>query len=827
MSKLPPFDTPPSAAPDEPTGPIDLSPDAGRWPRWLRIGLWSLLGMTLSLALALGLTLAVLIPQLPDTSSLLNYQPKQPLRVYTIDGVEIGGFGLERRQFLPFEQLPQLMRDSLLAVEDARFYEHGGVDPKGVLRAVVSNLTGGRRQGASTITQQVARNFFLTRERTLSRKLKEALLSLQIERQLSKDQILTLYMNQIYLGNRAYGFGEAAQTYFGKPLDKLSAAECAMLAGLPQNPAYANPVKNPERARARQLIVLARMRSQGVLDDAAYEAAKAEELTVRKPSDTEVHAEYVAELARQQVFAQYGEAAYTTGMKVVTTLRANEQQAAWKALRKTLIDRELGLAWRGPEDREELDPELDDKDPAVAQSLADYADDDMLRVGVVTHAGPRAVSVVLASGELIDVTGRGLRQVQPGLSPKASDKLKLSRGAVVRLLQQGRDWVITQWPEAEGALVALDPRDGHVRALVGGFDFRRNQFNHVTQGWRQPGSTFKPFLYGAAMENGVMPETLVNDAPITIGDWSPGNADGSADGLVPLHVGLAKSKNLVSIRLVQLLGPPAAREWAGKFGFDIDKQPDNLTLALGAGSTTPMQMAGAYAVIANGGYRVSPVLIQRISDGEGKTVFEAPQGTLDESQRVVPARNAFMIGTLLNEVTRSGTAARAQSQLKRPDLYGKTGTTNEVFDAWFAGFQPHVVAVVWLGYDTPRSLGTQASGASLALPAWIQYMATALAKEPVQELPVPDGVILTETGWRYLEWAQGGFLHELGADDQLIDRSLIPMPPDPNASEVFEGTDPDASPFQTAPTEGEEAEAEVRTDPKPDPKGKSILDKLF
>ena len=824
MSDQQPFDAPP------PGGPEPLSgPEGRQLPRWARITLWSLLGAVVSGVLALGVALAVLIPQLPDTSGLAHYQPKLPLRVYTVDGVEIGGFGQERRQYLPFDQIPPLMRDSLLAIEDARFYEHPGIDVIGVLRAIVSNTTGGRRQGASTITQQVARNFFLTRERTLSRKLKEALLSLKIERELSKDQILTLYMNQIYLGNHAYGFGEAAQAYFGKPLDKLTAAECAMLAGLPQNPAYANPVRNPDKARARQLIVLSRMHAQGVIDDQAYEVAKAEKLQVRKAIDTDVHAEYVAELARQQVFSQYGEAAYTSGMKVVTTLRAADQQAAWKALRKTLIDRELTLAWRGPEDREELDPDLEDKDPAVAQSLSEYMDDDLLRVGVVTHAGARSVTVVLATGELLEVSGKGLRQAQAGLGPKVSDKLRLSRGAVVRVLQQGQDWFITQWPEAEGAMVAMDPRDGQVRALVGGFDFRRNQFNHVTQGWRQPGSSFKPFLYSAVMENGVMPETLVNDAPITIGDWSPSNADDSADGLIPLHIGLAKSKNLVSIRLVQLLGPQAAREWAGKFGFDVGKQPDNLTLALGAGSTTPMQLASAYSVIANGGYKVSPVLIQRIADGQGKTVFEAPKVTLDESARVIPARNAFMTGTLLNEVARSGTAARAQGQLKRPDLYGKTGTTNDVFDAWFAGFQPHVVAVVWLGYDTPRSLGSHASGSSLALPAWIQYMATALAKEPVQDIPVPEGVIQTESGWRYLEWANGGFIRELGAGDAPIDRSLIPMPPDPSASESLE---PDLTP-QSEHVGGAHDDAahpaETKTDAKPDNKEprKSILDKLF
>lgn len=760
----------------------DVSSPVLTWadrPFWMKC-LWILAGGAALGLISLLLSIAVLYPQLPDTSGLAHYQPKQPLRVYTVDGVEIGGFGNEKRQYLPFDQLPKLMRDSLLAVEDARFYEHPGIDMIGVLRAIVANLTHRRTQGASTITQQVARTFFLTREKTISRKLKEAMLSLKIEHELSKDQILALYMNQIYLGARAYGFAEAAQTYFGKPLSELSPAECAMLAGLPQNPANANPIRSPERARNRQLVVLMRMHGQGVIDDAQYEAAKAEKLSVRNPGDMEVHAEYVAEMARAQVYARYGEEAYSTGMKVVTTLRANEQQAAYKAVRKTLIDRELQLAWRGPEDHEELDDNLDDTDPLVSQALVDYNDDETLRVAIVTEVGPKKVVAVQASGDVVSVTGKGLRQAQPGLAAKASNKLRIQRGSVVRLLQQGKDWTITQWPEAESALVALNPRDGEVHALVGGFDFRSNQFNHVTQGWRQPGSSFKPFLYAAAMENGVMPETLVNDAPLTgLGDWSPQNSDGSADGPITLREGLARSKNLVSIRLVQLLGPQAAREWTGRYGFDVNKQPDNLTLALGAGSTTPMQLASAYAVIANGGYKISPMVIKRITDADGKVVFEAPKAVLSESRHTVSTRSTFMISSLLQEVTRSGTAARAQGQLKRPDLYGKTGTTNDVVDAWFAGFQPNLVAVVWVGYDKPQSLGGHSSGASLALPTWINFMATALAREPVRELSPPDeGIVHSEHDWRYAEWANGGFITSLGLDDLPIDRTLIPVPPD-------------------------------------------------
>ena len=733
--------------------------------------------------LGLLISLAVLYPQLPDTSSLNNYQPKQPLRVYTADGVEIAGFGQERRQYTPLDEIPKLMRDALLSVEDSRFYEHHGIDPIGVARAIVSNLTGGQRQGASTITQQVARTFFLTRERSISRKLKEAMLSLRIEQQLGKDRILELYMNQIYLGARSYGFAEAAQTYFGKPLKSLSVAEVAMLAGLPQNPAYANPVRNPERARTRQQVVLQRMLTEKVITQDQYDEALKEKLAVRDPQEVEVHAEHVAEMVRQQVFAQYGESAYTSGMKVTTTLNAARQRAAWAALRQTLIDREASLPWRGPEAQEDIDKDLADSDPGVADALQEHLDDEVLRVAIVTRASPQQVTVVLTSGDVIQISGKGLRQALPGLQAKAKANLRITRGAVVRVIKQAGAWRITQWPEADGALVALNPHSGEVEALVGGFDFRHNQFNHVTQGWRQPGSSFKPFLYSAALEKGVTPETLVNDVPLTdVGNWTPSNSDGSTDGPITVREALARSKNLVSIRLVQLVGAPAARDWTSHFGFDTNKQPDNLTLALGTGSTTPMQLASAYAVFANGGLKTDPIVIRKVVNAQGKTLFEAPLRKPDESQRVIPARNTFLTSSLLNEVTRVGTAARAQATLKRPDLYGKTGTTTDVVDAWFAGFQSDLVAVVWVGYDTPRSLGNHNSGATLALPAWIQFMGQALAGKPVRDLPVPEGLTQVDGHWRYSEWASGGFIEELGMNGQSVTPALIPSPPDPNAA---------------------------------------------
>ncbi|WP_296510214.1 PBP1A family penicillin-binding protein [Rhodoferax sp.] len=746
----------------------------GPWP--MRIFKTGLLLAVLG-ALLLAGAVVFFSTQLPDTSSLSNYQPKQPLRVLTADGVEVAGFGTERRVYKPIDQIPKLMKDSLLAVEDSRFYEHGGLDPIGVARALVSNLTGGRTQGASTITQQVARTFFLSRSRTLERKIKEALLAYKIEAQLSKDQILELYMNQIYLGARAYGFEAAAQAYFGKSLTALSAAECAMLAGLPQNPSFANPIQNYERARSRQLVVLGRMRSQEVITEAQFQSAKAEKLLIRKRNEVDVHAEHVAEMVRQQVYAQFGETSYTAGLNVTTTLRAADQQAAFKALRHTIVEHSLRQVWRGPEGQESLPADLKDDDPAISQALADYDDDEDLRIAIVTRASSKAVTVVLGSGEVLTVEGAGLRPAQSGLGDAAAAKLRVRRGAVVRVVQQGKAWSLVQWPEAEGALVAMDPTNGDIRALVGGFDFHRNQFNHVTQGWRQPGSSYKPFIYSGAIESGMQPESLVNDAPMeNVGDWAPENDDGSTDGPITLRRALARSKNLVSIRLMQLLSPVGAREWASHFGFDPERQPDNLTQALGSGSTNPLQMAGAYAVLANGGYRLNPVLIRKIARANGEVLFEAPPQVLDETLRTVPARNTFMVSSLLQEVTRNGTAAKAQAILKRPDLYGKTGTTNDMVDAWFAGYQPGVVAVVWVGYDTPRSLGSRASGSALALPAWIDYMTVALQGVPVQEVQPPEGVVRAGDDWRYAEWSYGGFIQSLGVDGEAISPALAVRP---------------------------------------------------
>ncbi|NRF69594.1 PBP1A family penicillin-binding protein [Aquincola sp. S2] len=761
--------------------------------RALRFGLGATLGLGIGAIAALVLAIALVLPQLPALDRVTAYQPRQPLQILSSDGVEIAQFGAERRHYRPIEEIPKLMQDAVLAVEDARFRTHSGIDWIGVTRAVGAALTGGRIHGASTITQQVARNFFLSARRTPERKLKEALLALRIERELSKDQILGLYMNQIYLGQRAYGFAAAAQTYYGKKLEQLSIAEAAMLAGLPQNPSYANPVTNLERAKSRQLTVLLRMRDTGVIDEKQWSAARIEPLKIRSGRDGVLHAEHVAELARRWVVERFGQEVYAQGIRVTTSLRAADQAAAWAALRRGVLEHERKQPWRGPEDQEDLPPEgtpAPELERAAALALKEHHDDEMLRSAIVLAATPREVLLQLASGEQLAITGEGLRWAQPGLQPKARRELAIRRGSVVRAMQQDKRgpkgevlWQIAQWPEAEGALVSLDPQSGRVRAWVGGFDFTEQNFDHVLQAWRQPGSSFKPFLYSAALEHGVMPATLVNDAELSLpgadgpGSWSPKNSDGQFDGPMRLREALARSKNSVSVRLLQHVGLGPMRDWMQRFGFDAERQPDNLTLALGTGSTTPLQLAQAYAVFANGGWHVTPLLIERITDAKGAVLYEAPPAEpLAEEARVLPARNVFVTNSLLNEVTRSGTAAKAQAQLGRSDLYGKTGTTNDAVDAWFAGFQPSLVAVVWIGYDVPRSLGDRESGGGLALPVWIAYMRQALSGVPAQaQRDPPEGLQRSGSDWLYDEWADGQYVRQIGFE-------LVPEPPMPPAS---------------------------------------------
>ncbi len=770
--------------------PPSTPPDRQRVPRnaWvgglLRVIVWigglAVAGV-LSLLILVGIAVAVAYPNVPEISGLTDYRPKLPMRIYAADGVLLGEFGEERRNFTPISQLPKTLKDAVLAAEDARFYEHGGVDYKGIARAALANLRELRSQGGSTITMQVAKNFYLPTEKTYTRKIYELLLTWKIEKLLSKEQILELYMNQIYLGQRAYGFAAASEIYFGKPVKELSIAESAMLAGLPVAPSAYNPIVNPKRATVRQQFILGRMLEEGFIDDAQYAAARQQTLHYRAPTEVPVHAEYAVETARQLVFAQYGADAYARGLDVYLTIRSADQEVAYRALRRGLLNYEQRQYYRGPEAYVDLPNAPEQIDTRIAEALAEHPDNDELRAAVVLEASPRKVVAVLQNGETITVSGDGLKPVASGLTDKAGPKLQIRRGAVVRALRNAKGiWSLTQVPEVEGAFVALDPNSGAIRALVGGFDYGKSKFNHVTQAWRQPGSSFKPFIYSAALERGFMPTTVINDAPLFFNagatgsqPWEPKNYDGKFEGPMPLRTALAKSKNMVSIRILQAIGPGFAQEWITRFGFDADKHPAYLTMALGAGSVTPMQMATAYSVFANGGYMTTPTLIAKVTDSKGRLLSQAlPE---DEPRRVLDARNAFVMNTLLQEVTRSGTAASARRALGRSDLFGKTGTTNDSMDAWFAGYQPSLVAVVWIGYDTPRKLGDRETGGGLALPVWIEYMSYALKGVPVRELTPPEGVVQADGDWSYEEFSHGAGVRSLGLEDVL--------PPAPTSEE--------------------------------------------
>jgi penicillin-binding protein 1A len=660
-----------------------------------------------------------------------------------------------------FKDIPDVMKKAVLAIEDDRFYEHGGIDYWGILRAALHNATGGARQGASTITQQVARNFFLSSEQTLKRKAYEALLAWKIEKNLTKDQILEVYMNQIYLGQRAFGFSSAAQIYFGKDLKDISVAEAAMLAGLPKAPSAYNPVVNPKRARQRQQYILQRMHDLRYISDAQYETAKNEELKIKTDSTAfGVHAEYVAEMARQLVYEQFKEDTYTRGLNVFTTITKADQDAAYLALRRGVMDYERRHTYRGPEKYIEVPKAKGEADEAIEAELAEHPDSDDIVAAIVLQASPSQVTAVLASGEEIKISGPGLAFAREWLSPKAAETRRLRRGAVIRVTQDGgSSWNITQLPEVESAFVAVDPGDGAIRALVGGFDFNRSKFNHVTQAWRQPGSSFKPFIYSASLERGFSPSTLINDAPISFDAgstggqaWEPKNYDGKYEGPMTMRRGLTKSKNMISIRILNKIGARYGQEYATRFGFDADKNPPYLTLALGAGATTPLQMAGAYSVFANGGYRISPYLISKVTDADGKILSEArPDRAGVDANRVIDERNAWLMDSMLRDVARYGTAAKAQQALKRPDIAGKTGTTNDSIDAWFAGYQPHLVGIAWMGYDQPRNLGNRETGGGLALPIWIGFMQKALKSVPVEDRQPPAGLVQYGDEYYYAE----------------------------------------------------------------------------
>ncbi|HWZ47142.1 MAG TPA: penicillin-binding protein 1A [Herbaspirillum sp.] len=740
-------------------------------------------GLILAGALMVGLLAAYAVifmkPRLPSLDAITNYQPKVPLRIYSADHVLMGEFGEEKRSLVKLNEIPADMKNAVLAIEDARFYQHGGVDYVGIARAMLSDLVhGGAKQGASTITMQVARNVFLSSEKTFSRKIYEMLLAGEIESALTKDQILEVYMNQIYLGQRAFGFAAAARVYFGRDLKDITLAQAAMLAGLPKAPSAYNPVTNPKRAQIRQQYILKRMLELEFITQSQYDEAIKEDIHVKQPgTQYGVHAEYIDEMVRLMMYAQYKDDTYTRGINVTTTIDAADQRAAYLAVRNGVMDYDRRHGYRGPEQTIQLPKNEDDRTDAIDEALDAHPDNDDLVAAVVIEADPKHIRAIMRDDSEVTLSGEALRFVAAALNPKANAPLRIGQGAVIRLrLDAKQNWQIVQLPQVEATLVAMKPQDGAIRSLVGGFDFTQNKFNHVTQAWRQPGSTFKPFIYSAALEKGYGPATIVNDAPVSYpagpgqDNWEPKDDD-PPGGPTPLRVALQKSINLVSIRLLDAIGVPYAQQFVTQhFGFDADKTPLYLPLALGAGQTTPLQLAAAYSVFANGGYTINPYLIAQVTDAHGNVMSQAqPLIAEQNAPRAIDARNSYVMTNMLQSVAQGGTGARTNI-LKRTDLAGKTGTTNDAMDGWFAGYQHNLTTVVWMGYDQPKSLGTKEFGAQLALPIWIEYMATALKGVPNYTMPMPDGVQIIGADPYYDNFTPGnGFVASLGVDSSVSD----------------------------------------------------------
>ncbi|PLC48994.1 penicillin-binding protein [Pollutimonas subterranea] len=741
-----------------------------------------LAGLGLCGALLGSLALALAWPNLPDLGAMIDYRPRVPLRIYSADKVLIGEFGEERRNVLRFNEIPDVMKSAILSAEDDRFYQHGGIDWSGVARAVLANLTNmSKSQGASTITMQVARNFYLSSEKTYTRKFYELLLTFKIEATLTKDQILDLYMNQIYLGHRSYGFAAASRAYFGKPLGEITPAEAAMLAGIPKAPSRFNPIANFERAKSRQGYVLGRMKNLGYLTEEEFQKATNQEIVIKSALGTpaggySVHGEYVAELARQLLYGVYQDNIYSRGFNVYTTVNAEDQEAAYEAVREGILDYTRRSVYPGPETTLDL-PEGIENDPTKLDAILDelqekYSDNGDVLTGVVLNASPTKITVARSAKEIIDVTDkRALKIVARGLVKNAKEKVRIQRGSVVYLHKNGEHWEVINMPTVQAAFVAVRPQDGAIKALVGGFNFQEGKFNRVTQAWRQPGSAFKPFIYASSLERGLTPATQISDEPFVLTAaqtgskaWAPKNYGRTYEPMLTMRQGFYKSKNMVSIRIMQAVGPKYVQDYLTRFGFDRERQPAVLPLALGAGSVTPLQLAGAYSVFANGGYRVPPYLIDHVTDSSGKVIMQAkPTIAGDTAARAIDPRTAYVMNDMMRGVATSGTGARVHRELKRNDIGGKTGTTNESHDAWFAGFTPKLVSVVWMGYDQPRSLGSGETGGGAALPIWLDYMRAALKGQPeIPPGPMPAGLSKIDGDYYFSEFPPGQAVARVG-----------------------------------------------------------------
>ncbi|MDT8309988.1 MAG: penicillin-binding protein 1A [Methylophaga sp.] len=754
----------------------------------------------------------LLAPKLPDAEELRKVQLQIPMRIYSDEGLMMAEFGEKRRIPAKFESIPPKLIDAFLAAEDDRFFAHPGVDYQGLIRAAYSlAVTGEKTQGGSTITMQVARNFFLSSEKTYLRKLNEIILALEIEQTLSKEEILALYLNKIYLGSRAYGVGAAAEVYYGKTLDQMTLAEMAMIAGLPKAPSASNPIANPERALQRRNYVLSRMLDVGYIDKQQYDIAINEPLTARYHSrDIEVYAPYVAEMVRTSLIEEYGENLYTDGIKVYTTINSAHQQAATKALQNALLAYDRRHGYRGAIDKIEF---TSTPDAEKAEQLLDtFQSVGVLHAALVlaTDNDAAEASVYIRRLGEINLPFSAVSWAQPKLSTNSLGKKPqkitdvLAKGDVVYLRQDDeQNWQLAQIPEVEGALVALSPHDGAVTALQGGFDFFHNKFNRALQSKRQPGSGFKPFIYSAALEKGYSTASIINDAPVVFDDvglenvWRPENYSGQFYGPTRLREALTHSRNLVSIRLMRDIGINYVVDYAQRFGFQADQLPNNLSLALGSGSAAPIDMATAYAAFANGGHRVEPYVIKRIEDADGNIVRQAEPYTvcetciapLDKSakidadteqalasprmdfkpaERIITAQNAYLMNSMLRDVVRFGTGRQALS-LGRNDLAGKTGTTNDQVDAWFNGYNPELVAISWVGFDNPRNLGRYETGGRAALPMWMDFMREALRNVPEKEFIPPVDMVTVrinpETGLLARSDSEGAILETFRADE--------------------------------------------------------------
>ncbi len=733
----------------------------------------------------LGILYLLIAPDLPSTDSLRDVRFQVPLRVFSSDGRLVAEFGEKKRLPIHIENVPDLMVKAVLAAEDDRFYEHPGVDYQGLLRAAyVVVSTGEKAQGGSTITMQVARNFFLSSERTYGRKISEILLSLKIERELTKNEILELYLNKIYLGNRAYGVAAAARVYYGVELSELTLDQIAMIAGLPKAPSTFNPIVNPERAVTRRNYVLRRLRELEYIDEKTFqEAVKVPNTAKLHQITQEIDAPYAAEMARAFAVEKFGNDAYTEGYNVYTTIDSRLQPVATEVMRNGIIEYDERHGYRGAEAHVNLPPTAAMADWEGA--LKDYSTVGGLFPALVLAAKDQVATVYLGENRKVDIPWTGLSWARPFVSENALGPAPVTAGEIVRAgdiirVRQTAPgvWRMEQLPAIEGAIISVSPQNGAIQSVVGGFDFFRSKFNRAVQAERQPGSSFKPFIYSAALDNGFTTATLVNDAPVVFDDpglestWRPENYSGKFYGPTRLREGLVNSRNLISIRVLQAIGVDTALRHVAKFGFTGDHLPRNLSLALGSGTVTPMELVAGYSVLANGGFKVRPYLVQKITDDTGNTVYEAEpdvvcaecevpenaegtaMGTVSGgapmsiqaarpnklAPRSVSAQNIFLTVSMMKDVIRRGTGRRAM-QLGRNDLAGKTGTTNDQRDTWFAGFNADVVTVAWLGFDNSQPLGDGESGARAALPVWIGYMQKALENRPEHEMDQPPGIV--------------------------------------------------------------------------------------